>query len=120
MKRVRDGHATLLHEGLPVAPVEIAASYRARARGLLGRAGIAGGILLTPCLSVHTIGMRFAIDVAYLAGDLHVLAVVGMRPGRVGRPRLGARHVLEAEWGSLALWGVRPGVRLGLADVVDG
>ncbi|CAL9517388.1 DUF192 domain-containing protein [Streptomyces sp. enrichment culture] len=94
-------------------PVEIAASYRTRARGLLGRDGIDGAMLLTPCGSVHTFRMRFAIDVAYLDRRLRVIAVVpGMRPGRLGLPRPRARHVLEAEAGALERWGVRPGVRL--------
>ncbi|KUH39301.1 MULTISPECIES: DUF192 domain-containing protein [Streptomyces] len=94
-------------------PVEVAATYRARARGLLGRDGIDGAMLLTPCGSVHTFRMRFAIDVAYLRRDLTVLAVVpGMRPGRLGLPRMRARHVLEAEAGAMERWGVRPGVRL--------
>ncbi|MFE1174790.1 DUF192 domain-containing protein [Streptomyces sp. NPDC058773] len=95
-------------------PVEIAASYRARARGLLGRDGVAGALLLTPASGVHTFRMRFAIDVAYLSRDFTVLAVRTMRPGRLGLPRLRARHVLEAEAGAMARWGLRPGVRLGI------
>ncbi|MFI2184948.1 DUF192 domain-containing protein [Streptomyces sioyaensis] len=95
-------------------PVEIAASYRARARGLLGRDGIEGALLLTPASGVHTFRMRFAIDVAYLSRDFTVLAVRTMRPGRLGRPRLRARHVLEAEAGAMARWGLRPGLRLGV------
>ncbi|WP_078624318.1 DUF192 domain-containing protein [Streptomyces monomycini] len=97
----------------PVAiPLEIAASYRARSRGLLGRDGIDGALLLTPASGVHTFRMRFAIDVAYLTRDLTVLAVHTMRPGRLGRPRLRARHVLEAEAGAMPRWGLRPGTRL--------
>ncbi|CAL9513068.1 DUF192 domain-containing protein [Streptomyces radiopugnans] len=95
-------------------PVEIAASYRARTRGLLGRDGIAGALLLTPANSVHTFRMRFAIDVAYLDRRLNVLAVRTMRPGRLGLPRPRARHVLEAEAGAMARWGLRPGVRVTL------
>lgn len=120
MDTLRDGHATLLHDGRPVAAVEIAAGHRARVQGLLGRTGIDGALLLTPCRSVHTVRMRFAIDVAYLTRDLRVLAVVGMRPNRVGMPRLRARHVLEAECGMLELWGVRPGAQLGLIHIVAG
>ncbi|MDX2643689.1 DUF192 domain-containing protein [Streptomyces sp. PA03-1a] len=90
-------------------PLEIAASYRARTRGLLGRTGISGALLLTPAASVHTLGMRFAIDVAYLDRRLRVLAVRTMPPGRLGRPRLRARHVLEAEAGAMAAWGLVPG-----------
>ncbi|MGW0773220.1 DUF192 domain-containing protein [Streptomyces sp. NPDC002835] len=108
----RDGTGMLTVDGRPVAPVEIAARYRTRRRGLLGRDGTDGAMLLTPCNSVHTIGMRFPIEVAYLDGELRVLAVRTMRPGRVGLPRLRARLVLEAEAGRLSAWGVRTGAEL--------
>jgi uncharacterized membrane protein (UPF0127 family) len=110
-RRWQDGAATL---GTPRAevPLLVAASYRARTRGLLGRTGIDGALLLTPASSVHTVRMRFPIDVAYLDRRMRVLAVRTMPPGRVGRPRLLARHVLEAEAGAMARWGIRRGVRL--------
>ncbi|GAA1513883.1 hypothetical protein GCM10009730_18800 [Streptomyces albidochromogenes] len=99
---------------LLAVPVEIAASRRARTRGLLGRDGIAGAMLLTPASSVHTFGMRFTLDVAYLDRDFRVVAVRRMPPGRLGLPRLRARHVLEAEAGALERWGVRRGVQVGV------
>lgn len=107
------GHAEILEplegpEPLEV-PVEVAASYRARTRGLLGRDGIEGAMLLTPASSVHTFRMRFAIDVAHLDRRLTVIALTTMAPGRLGLPRLRARHVLEAEAGSMAAWGLRVG-----------
>lgn len=71
-------------------PLELAESGRARRRGLLGRDGIEGALLLTPASSVHTFGMRFAIDVAYLDGKARVRAVRTMRPGRVGLPAHGS------------------------------
>ncbi|MGW4029920.1 DUF192 domain-containing protein [Streptomyces sp. NPDC004838] len=109
----RDGTGTLLVDGQgPPVPVEIAATYGRRRRGLLGRDGIEGAILLTPCNSVHSFRMRFPIDVAYLDRELRVLDVHVLRPGRLGRPRLRAHHVLEAEAGAMAGWGVRSGVRL--------
>ncbi|MDX3734786.1 MULTISPECIES: DUF192 domain-containing protein [Streptomyces] len=95
-------------------PLRIAASYRARTKGLLGRDGIEGAMMLTPCGSVHTFRMRFPIDVAYLDRAFTVLAVTTMKPGRLGLPRLRARHVVEAEAGAMERWGVRPGVRLEL------
>ncbi|KAA6214260.1 DUF192 domain-containing protein [Streptomyces albofaciens JCM 4342] len=101
--------------GRAAIPLEIAASYRARTRGLLGRDGIDGALLLTPASAVHTFRMRFTVDVAYLTRDLTVLAVRTMRPGRLGRPRLRARHVLEAEAGAMARWDLRPGVRVTIA-----
>ncbi|MER5311446.1 DUF192 domain-containing protein [Streptomyces sp. NPDC002773] len=93
-------------------PLEVAASYRARRRGLLGRDGIKGALLITPTNSVHTFGMRFAIDVAYLDRSFRVLSVVTMRPGRLGMVRPRGRHVLEAEAGAMAAWGLRPGTRV--------
>ncbi|MEV5505815.1 DUF192 domain-containing protein [Streptomyces orinoci] len=96
----------------PPLPLEIASSYRARTRGLLGRDTIEGALLLTPAAGVHTFGMRFPIDVAYLSRDLTVLAVRTMPPGRLGAPRLRARHVLESVAGTMAGWGVRRGVRV--------
>jgi len=112
----RDGDA-LLRTPAAGVPLRIAASYRARARGLLGSDGIEGALLLTPAASVHTVGMRFAIDVAYLDRRLRVLAVRTMPPGRLGRPRLRSRHVLEAAAGAFAEWGVARGTVL---EVVPG
>ncbi|MCW5253990.1 DUF192 domain-containing protein [Streptomyces sp. SHP 1-2] len=93
-------------------PLEVAASYRARTRGLLGRDSLEGAMLLTPAGGVHTFRMRMPIDVAFLDRRMRVLAVVTMRPGRMGLPRLRARHVLEAEAGAMSRWGVRKGVRV--------
>ncbi|MFC8277755.1 DUF192 domain-containing protein [Streptomyces sp. NPDC057271] len=111
MGRWQDGTGTLT---VPTGQVglEIAASYRARRRGLLGRDGIEGAMLITPTNSIHTLGMRFTIDVAYLDRNLTVLAVVTMRPGRLGMVRPRGRHVLEAEGGAMADWGLRKGVRV--------
>jgi uncharacterized membrane protein (UPF0127 family) len=92
--------------------LEVADTRRARRRGLLGRDGIDGALLLTPARAVHTIGMRFDLDVAYLDGDRRVLEVQTMRRNRLGRPRWRARSVLEAEAGAFARWG------LGVGDVV--
>ncbi|MEC4016554.1 DUF192 domain-containing protein [Streptomyces sp. H27-D2] len=104
-----DSPATASPEALPL---EIAASYRARTRGLLKRDGVRGALLLTPAGSVHTFRMRFAIDVAYLDRRMNVIAVRTMKPGRLGLPRLRSRHVLETEAGVMAGWGLRPGVRI--------
>lgn len=95
-----------------LCPLEVARSFRARSRGLLGRDGIDGALLLEPATSVHTLGMRFDLDVAFLDRDRVVLRTVAMRRNRLGRPVLRARSVLEAEAGSFARWNLRPGDRL--------
>ncbi|MDQ0583175.1 DUF192 domain-containing protein [Streptomyces rishiriensis] len=105
----REGAA---NEGGLRVPLEIAASYRARTRGLLGRDSVDGAMLLSPAGSVHTFRMRMPIDVAYLDRRLRVIAVRTMRPGRLGLPRLRSRHVLEAAAGAMEGWGLRAGVRV--------
>ncbi|MGX9883841.1 DUF192 domain-containing protein [Streptomyces sp. NPDC002276] len=116
-RRWSDGRGKLVVRGATGAgavavPLEFATSYRARTKGLLGRDGIDGAMLLSPASSVHTFRMRFPIDVAYLNRKLEVVAVHTMRPGRLGLPRVRSRHVLEAEAGVMAGWGVRVGVRV--------
>jgi uncharacterized membrane protein (UPF0127 family) len=89
--------------------MEVATTRRARQRGLLGRDGIEGVLVLRPCRQVHTIGMRFAIEVAFCARDGLVLRTVTMPPGRVSRIVWRARFVVEAAAGSFEAWGVRRG-----------
>jgi hypothetical protein len=103
----------LLRDGEVLASLEIAADMRARSRGLMGRDRFDGAILLRPAMQVHTIGMRFPIDVAFLDRDLRVVGIVcGMRPRRIGRPRFGSRAVVEAEAGSFERWNLRVGDEL--------
>ncbi|MEU1696453.1 DUF192 domain-containing protein [Streptomyces hirsutus] len=113
----RDGRGELVvpgDEGQPDVrvPLEIAASYRARTKGLLGRTSLNGALLLSPANSIHTFRMRMPIDVAYLDRRLRVIAVRTMPPGRLGLPRVRARHVVESEAGAMAEWGLRSGVRV--------
>jgi uncharacterized membrane protein (UPF0127 family) len=103
--------AWLICEGTPVA-LEVASTARARRRGLLGRDGIGGVLLLSPARGVHTFRMRFAIDVAYLDRDLLVLAVETLVPNRVGRRARGTRQILEAQAGCFCEWGLERGVQL--------
>lgn len=98
-------------------PLEIAASYRARTRGLLGRETLEGALLLSPANSIHTFRMRMPIDVAYLDRRLRVLAVRTMPPGRLGRPRVRARHVIEAEAGAMEQWGLGVGAVVEVRDL---
>ena len=101
--------AWLLREGEVLAGLEVADSFAARARGLLGRESFEGALLLRPAKSVHTLWMRFPIDVAFCDRDLVVLDTVTMPRHRVSRPRLRASCVIEAEAGAFERWRLRPG-----------
>jgi uncharacterized protein len=101
--------AQLLVDGRTVAEVEVARSLAGRTRGLLGRDGIGTGLVIEPANSLHTLGMRFPIDVAYVDRRGRVIAVTTMRPHRLGLPRPRSRWVIETEPGRLAEWGVGRG-----------
>jgi len=96
-------------DGRDVAAVELARSTAERRRGLLGRDGLEGGLWLEPCRQVHTLRMRFAIDVAQVDRHGIVRGVRTMPPGRFGPLGLRTRAVLEAEAGSFGVWGLAVG-----------
>jgi uncharacterized membrane protein (UPF0127 family) len=86
-------------------------------RGLLGRDSLAEGegLLLKPCGSVHTLFMRFPIDVVFLDRELSVVAVrPKVRPWRTTGAR-GAKVTLELAAGEAARLGIAPGMQLRLA-----
>ncbi len=105
----------LLVEGRDVGPVEVARSFRDRSRGLLGRDGVEGALLIRPGSSIHTFGMRFDLDVAHLDGDLRVLRTATTPRNRLGPLVRRTRAVLEAEAGAFARWGLRAGDRVEVA-----
>ena len=95
----------------PIATVWHATGYFARLRGLLGRTIEAdGGMLLTPCSEIHTIGMGYAIDALYLDRNGCILRVdERLAPGRILPRQRGARHVLELPEGSAKARGLTAG-----------
>ncbi|MFM7059859.1 MAG: DUF192 domain-containing protein [Actinomycetes bacterium] len=99
----------LVRDGAVLASAEAASGRRARRRGLLGRPGLDGALVLRPCRQVHSIGMRFAIDVAFCDREGRVLRTATLRPGRVSRPVLRAAWAVEAEAGAFARWGLAAG-----------
>ncbi len=92
-----------------LASAEVADTKATRSKGLLGRDGIDGAIVLRPCRQIHTIGMRFALDVAFLDAEGEVIRIVRMRRHRLGLPVVRARTVIEAEAGAFGRWGLHVG-----------
>ncbi len=80
--------------------------------GLLGQASLKAeeGLWLVPCRMVHTVGMRFPIDVLFLDPSLRVVALrEAMAPLRIGRPYFRASSVLEVAAGAARERGVQLG-----------
>jgi uncharacterized membrane protein (UPF0127 family) len=101
--------AWLVSEGRVLAAADVVSGRRERATGLVGRDGIEGALVLRPCRWVHTFGMRFAIDVAYLDGSGTVVKTIHMHRRRLGVPVWRARAVIEAEEGAFSRWDLRVG-----------
>jgi uncharacterized membrane protein (UPF0127 family) len=108
--------AWLLRDGEVLAAAEVADGFGDRARGLLGRDGYEGAMLLPHTRSIHSAGMRFALDVGFLDRDLVVLATVRVPAWRVALPRRRGRSVLEAQAGSFERWGLQVGDRLEIRE----
>jgi len=90
---------------LVASRLEVATTAAARRKGLLGRSGIppGGGLLLVPCRSVHTMGMKFPIDIVFITKHLRVARVLHqVKPGAVNRQCLKAHSVLELPAGTAA------------------
>jgi uncharacterized membrane protein (UPF0127 family) len=92
-----------------LAPAEVASTGAERRRGLLGRDGIDGVLVLAPARAVHTLGMRFDLDVAFVDSSGVVVNTCRMARNRIGLPRWRARSVVEAEAGAFARWDLQPG-----------
>jgi len=97
--------------------VGLATTRVARRRGLLGRdsLGASEGLLLTPCIAVHTAFMRFPIDVIFIDRNGRAVRVVpDVRPWRM-TASLRAHAVIELAAGTAAATDIQVGDLLYLA-----
>jgi uncharacterized protein len=93
-----------------IVEADVAAGFAGRSVGLLGTTGLprGRGLLIRTC-QVHTIGMRFTIDVVYVSKGGRVVRVRTLRPGRLGPLVPSARWVLELGEGEAARLRLTPG-----------
>ena len=96
-----------------LAAAEIAVTRRQRRQGLLGRDDLEGALVLRPCRQVHTLRMRFPVDVAFCDRDGFVLHVTTLAPWRLSRPVPRAYFAIEAHAGAFERW------KLVVGDIVE-
>jgi len=92
--------------------VVVAAAFWSRFRGLMFRSGWGqdGGMMLIPCRQVHTFGMRFPIDVAFLDSQDRIVRIIpALPPGRISPYVREARSILELPAGTLERVGASVG-----------
>ena len=109
--------AWLLTEARVLASVDIASSHSERAKGLIGRDDIDGAFAIPDCRWVHTMGMKFPIDIAYLDSENTVIKIVSMPPHRFALPVPKARMVIEAKSGAFERWGLKVGAPIEIRHV---
>jgi hypothetical protein len=102
-------NAWLVAQGRVLASATVADTRAQRRRGMLGQKHPEFALVLPNCRWVHTIGMRCALDVAYLDDESRVMKVQQLSPMRLPLPVLAAHSVVEARAGSFERWGVRVG-----------
>lgn len=76
-------------------------------------------MVIPRCRWVHTVGMRFAIDVAFVDDAGTVTKIVRMKPWRLGVPVRGATWVIEVATGSFERWGLAVGDVVELRDAAE-
>ncbi len=92
-----------------------------RRKGLLGRDHLEAGegLWIVPTQAIHTFGMRFPIDVAFLDRQRRVKRVYHcLKPNRITRFVWGAHSVLELESGALRKAGALIGDQLEMREFV--
>jgi len=102
----------LTKQQLVVPQLHYAATFVKRLIGLQGRCRLeeTEGLLLTPCKAIHTMFMRFPIDVVFLNESGRVIKLVeNRRPYRLGPVVREAHSVLELPAGKLAQLGIAYG-----------
>jgi uncharacterized protein len=101
----------LLRDGDVVCALETAEASSERG-ALRGRSSCEGALHVPGARAVHTAGMKFPIDVAFLSDDLTVVRVTRLKPWRLALGGRAARGVVQTEAGALARWGVQVGDQL--------
>lgn len=99
--------------------VKVADNFFARLKGLLGLPSLPHGqaLVLSPCNSVHTCFMKFAIDVLFLDSDYRVIHMVeAMKPWKFSPIIKNAAKVVEMPAGSLSRAGINTGDILELKE----
>jgi len=88
-------------------------------RGLLGRPPLKPdeGMLISACRLVHTVGMRYPLDLAFLDGRGQVRKTVAALPPARMAGSLPAQATLELAPGTLARLGIRHGDMLRWQEV---
>lgn len=108
--------AWLVSDGRVLASADVALTSKARRQGVIGKRGFDGAMVIPQCKWIHSIGVKVALDVAYLNSVNAVIKVQRVKPMRIALPVAQSRIVIEAAAGSFARWGLKLGDTVEVRD----
>lgn len=101
----------LVGQNVLAQTVLVADTFFTRLKGLLGTSRLPEGqaLLIRPCSSVHTFGMRYDIDVLFISHEGQILKIMSkMPPGKIAWCKESA-YVIEMPGGTASAKVVRVG-----------
>jgi len=107
----------LTRDNVILNEAEIAHSFYHRLKGLLGRSSLAvgKGLIIKPCRSVHTMGMLFPIDLAFVDSEDRICHITeNMRPYRISPVIKKSSYIIEAPPGTFTSTGTSVGDKVKL------
>jgi len=85
--------------------LKVARSFGSRLKGLLGKKELPDGegILLEPAYQIHTMFMKFSIDVLFVDKCLRIVHLIReLKPFRISGLHIGASKIIELPGGTIA------------------
>ena len=108
--------AWLVSDGRVLASADVALTPKARRQGVIGKRHLEGAMVIPDCKWIHSLGVKVALDVAYLNSANAVIKVQRVKPMRIALPVAHSRIVVEAAAGSFARWGLKLGDTIEVRD----
>ena len=114
MKTVKIYRVASTGNNMPVCTAFRADQFFCRLRGLLGRAPLTRnqGLLITPCSQVHTVGMKYSLDIIFMDKTGRITkCVTNLKPNRIAAS-FKAHHTLEVCSGHINTHQIKVGDQL--------
>ncbi len=98
---------------------KFATSFITRLKGLLGTKRLDKGkaLVISPCSSIHTVGMKYAIDVVFLDTHDRIVKIINDMPAGKFSLCRDSSYVIELPAGTIQATGTVIGDKLSLIDV---
>jgi len=97
----------------------LADNYLSRLKGLIGKKDMAEGegLIINPCMMVHSIGMKINIDVLFISKNNEIVHIVeNMTPNRISPYIKAAQYVIELPAGQVLRTGTTVGDKINITS----